>query len=167
MRSNARCKAPLTKAYMSLKDRLHELTPEQRELFELFLKKERLSLEAESRYRAPSGAVESALAGIWLELLGVEPGVDDNYFALGGDSITIIRMVSRARSQGLPLRASWVFSNPTIAELAALSQAEQAAGLSPAIDSDRREQVASAAEGDSDRGKFPDKRGARAVSAYP
>jgi aryl carrier-like protein len=152
---------------MPLKDRLHELTPEQRELFELFLKKERLSLEAESHYRAPSGAAERALADIWLELLGVEPGVDDNYFALGGDSITIIRMISRARSQGIALRASWVFSHPTIAELASLSQAEQAAALPPARDPDWQEQATRALEGDPDRGKFLDTRSVRPVNAYP
>lgn len=152
---------------MPFEDRLQELTPEQRELFELFLKKERLSLAAASHYRPPSGAAEETLVDIWSELLGVEPGVDDNYFGLGGDSITIIRMVSRAKSRGIPLRASWVFSHPTIAGLAALSRNEETAGLSAVRDPAWQEQAARIREGDPYLGKLLDARGFHPVDVYP
>ena len=63
--------------------------------------------------------VEHALAGIFAEVLGVERvGVTDNFFALGGDSILSIQIVSRARTAGLRLTSKDVFLRQTIAELA-------------------------------------------------
>ena len=51
---------------------------------------------------APTTPAEVALAGIWSEVLGVaEIGVEDNFFALGGDSIVSIRVVALAGRHGL------------------------------------------------------------------
>ncbi|MET7335692.1 amino acid adenylation domain-containing protein [Nonomuraea sp. NPDC005650] len=62
---------------------------------------------------------EELLAGIWGELLGRnDVGVHDNFFDLGGDSITGIQMVSRARLAGLTLTSAQVFEHQTVAELA-------------------------------------------------
>ncbi|MBM4200484.1 MAG: amino acid adenylation domain-containing protein, partial [Gammaproteobacteria bacterium] len=75
---------------------------------------------ASQHYVAPRNPAERVLAGIWCELLRVERvGVEDNFFALGGDSILSIQMVSRARQQGLAITARQVFATPTIAALAA------------------------------------------------
>src|SRR5690349_3082216 len=116
MRSSAGCRprapADRMRGAVPFEDRLDELTPEQRELFALFLSQERLQMAAADRYRAPGTPVEEALVRIWSDLLGVTPGVDDNYFELGGDSITIIRMVSQARLEGIQLRTEWVFAHP-------------------------------------------------------
>ncbi|HEY0470831.1 MAG TPA: amino acid adenylation domain-containing protein, partial [Kribbella sp.] len=50
----------------------------------------------------PRNEVESVLAEIWTEVLGVDRvGVEDNFFELGGDSILSIQVVSRARDAGL------------------------------------------------------------------
>ena len=60
------------------------------------------------------------LAELWRQVLGVEavaPG--DNFFALGGDSILAIQVVSRANQAGLVLTPDQVFVHPTLAELAA------------------------------------------------
>lgn len=72
----------------------------------------------DSHYAAPQQAAEKALAEIWQELLGVDRvGVDDNFFALGGDSVVSIQVVSRARRAGLELSIKDIFARQTIAEL--------------------------------------------------
>ena len=61
---------------------------------------------------------EEILAAIWCDLLGLESvGVHDDFFALGGDSIVSIRMVSRARQAGLDLHVNTLLMNPTIESL--------------------------------------------------
>ncbi|MFE9173487.1 non-ribosomal peptide synthase/polyketide synthase [Streptomyces kebangsaanensis] len=69
--------------------------------------------------RPPSTATERTLAAIWSEVLGVaDVGATDNYFALGGDSILGIRIVSAARRAGLALTPRHLFQHQTVAELA-------------------------------------------------
>ncbi|WP_030785556.1 non-ribosomal peptide synthase/polyketide synthase [Streptomyces sp. NRRL S-920] len=70
-------------------------------------------------YVAPRAGTEERLAAIWAEVLGVERvGARDNFFALGGDSILSIQIVSRARQAGLALATKDVFRHQTVAELA-------------------------------------------------
>ncbi|MDQ7803079.1 non-ribosomal peptide synthase/polyketide synthase [Amycolatopsis sp. A133] len=77
---------------------------------------------------APRTDGERLLAEIWADVLGVaEPGVDDNFFALGGDSILSIQVVSRARRHGLRLTSRDVFRHQSIAELALVAGTEAAA----------------------------------------
>jgi len=45
-------------------------------------------------------------------------GVDDDFFALGGDSISAIRLVSRARQAGLVLTPALIFEHRTVRRLA-------------------------------------------------
>ncbi|OJF15798.1 non-ribosomal peptide synthetase [Couchioplanes caeruleus] len=67
----------------------------------------------------PRTDTERLLARVWVEALGVERvGVTDNFFALGGDSIVAIKIVSRARSHRIRLTGKDLFLTPTIAELA-------------------------------------------------
>ncbi|MFE7813011.1 non-ribosomal peptide synthase/polyketide synthase [Streptomyces sp. NPDC057433] len=69
--------------------------------------------------RPPRTTTERTLAAIWSEVLGVpEVGAADNYFALGGDSILGIRIVSAARRAGLALTPRHLFQHQTVAELA-------------------------------------------------
>ncbi len=57
------------------------------------------------------------MAGIWSEILGLKQvGIYDNFFALGGHSLSAIRVISRLRDAfhiELPLRA--FFEAPTVA----------------------------------------------------
>ncbi|MEU4805249.1 amino acid adenylation domain-containing protein [Actinosynnema sp. NPDC023587] len=70
-------------------------------------------------YVAPRTPVESVLAGIFAEVLGAaRVGVRDNFFALGGDSILGIQVVTRARQAGLVLTSRDIFAHQTIAALA-------------------------------------------------
>ncbi len=73
-------------------------------------------------YRAPQTPAEVTIAGIFAEVLGVERiGVDDDFFAVGGDSIRSIQVVARARAAGLNLTARDVFKHGNVAELAAVA----------------------------------------------
>jgi amino acid adenylation domain-containing protein/non-ribosomal peptide synthase protein (TIGR01720 family) len=75
--------------------------------------------EPERRYVGPSTPTESALTGIWANVLGLgQIGVDDNFFELGGDSILSIQVVARARQAGLRLTTKDLFLHQTIASLA-------------------------------------------------
>jgi len=71
-------------------------------------------------YIAPRSGVEAELAAIWAGLLRIERvGIHDNFFALGGDSILSLQVVSRARKTGIVLRPRDLFEHQTIAGLAA------------------------------------------------
>ncbi|WP_328491696.1 non-ribosomal peptide synthase/polyketide synthase [Streptomyces sp. NBC_00414] len=73
--------------------------------------------------RPPRTDAERVLATIWSEVLGVpEVGARDNYFALGGDSVLGIQIVSAARRAGLALTPRHLFRHQTVAELAAAAE---------------------------------------------
>src|SRR5207248_11339644 len=82
--------------------------------------------EAHSRqtYLATRNAAEQALAGILAGVLGLDRvGIDDNFFALGGDSIQSIQVVARAHRAGLKLTARQIFEQQTVAGLATVVEA--------------------------------------------
>ncbi|WP_228791182.1 amino acid adenylation domain-containing protein [Nocardia puris] len=69
--------------------------------------------------RAPSGPVETRIAELFAEVLGVRRvGAEDSFFAAGGDSILSIQLVSRARAAGLAFTPQDVFEQRTVAGLA-------------------------------------------------
>ncbi|HIF42515.1 MAG TPA: amino acid adenylation domain-containing protein [Planctomycetes bacterium] len=83
--------------------------------------------ELESQFAAPASAAELGLAGIWVDVLGIEKvGVNDNFFELGGDSILSIQVVSRAGQAGIKITPRQVFENQTIAELVAVADLDAA-----------------------------------------
>ncbi|MBB6244965.1 non-ribosomal peptide synthetase, partial [Rhodanobacter sp. MP1X3] len=75
---------------------------------------------AHRRYEAPEGEVETALAEIWQELLGVEQvGRHDNFFELGGHSLLAVRLLSRLKLQfSVQLPLVELFIHATLRELA-------------------------------------------------
>ncbi|MEU8778348.1 amino acid adenylation domain-containing protein [Streptomyces sp. NPDC048606] len=83
--------------------------------------------------RAPRDERERALCAVFVELLGLASvGVDEDFFALGGDSIVSIQLVARARKEGLVLTPRDVFEHRTVARLAAAAgSAEHGAGQAP------------------------------------
>ena len=71
------------------------------------------------RYRAPASAIEEILAGIYAQVLGLERvGVDESFFDLGGDSISSMQVVARARAAGVLCRPRDIFVEQTVAGLA-------------------------------------------------
>ena len=70
-------------------------------------------------YQSPSTPIESALAEIWAQVLGLDRvGIHDNFFEIGGDSIQSMRIIAKARQAGLSLQPALLFQYPTIADLA-------------------------------------------------
>ncbi|WP_419150800.1 amino acid adenylation domain-containing protein [Nocardia vinacea] len=70
--------------------------------------------------RAPETGREETVARLFAEVLGVpRVGADDSFFALGGDSILSIRLVARAKAEGLSFSTQDVFVHKTVAGLAA------------------------------------------------
>lgn len=78
-----------------------------------------IGAQLRDQYVAPRGSVETTLCQIWAEVLGLaRVGVDDDYFALGGDSILSLRVLDKARAAGLTFTVEDIFRQPTIARLA-------------------------------------------------
>jgi amino acid adenylation domain-containing protein len=70
--------------------------------------------------RAPEGPLEEALCRVFAAALGLPAaGADEDFFALGGDSIVSISLVTLARKEGLVLTPRQVFELRTPARLAA------------------------------------------------
>jgi acyl carrier protein len=78
------------------------------------------STAAASATEAPLNEVESALAEIWCEVVGVdEVRREDNFFDLGGHSVLVTQMITRVRSgMGVELTLRNVFETPSLGELA-------------------------------------------------
>ncbi|MFD9904362.1 amino acid adenylation domain-containing protein [Streptomyces sp. NPDC059063] len=70
-------------------------------------------------YRAPRSSQEEVLAGLFAQVLGVEKvGIDDDFFALGGNSLLVTQLTGLIADKlgvRVPIRA--VFDRHTIAEL--------------------------------------------------
>ncbi|MFJ3804018.1 amino acid adenylation domain-containing protein, partial [Streptomyces sp. NPDC090088] len=72
--------------------------------------------------RAAATPAEEAFCALFAEVLGLEEvGVGDSFFALGGDSITAMLLVSRSRREGLVVGARQVHELRTPAQLAAVA----------------------------------------------
>ncbi|MDX7989882.1 non-ribosomal peptide synthetase [Xenorhabdus littoralis] len=70
-------------------------------------------------YRAATTELEHKLQTIWQHILGLdEIGVDDDFFHLGGDSISVIRLISEMRRQQLSCNTKLLHQCRTIARLA-------------------------------------------------
>ncbi|WP_338861466.1 amino acid adenylation domain-containing protein [Mycetohabitans rhizoxinica] len=75
---------------------------------------------AHQAYEAPQGELETTLAAIWSELLGLERiGRHDSFFALGGHSLLAVRLINRIAALGADLPLATLFASPSLAALAA------------------------------------------------
>ncbi|WP_029573690.1 condensation domain-containing protein, partial [Pseudomonas syringae] len=71
-------------------------------------------------YEAPQGEIEEQIAVIWQDLLGVaQVGRHDHFFELGGHSLLAVSLTGRMRQLGLRADVRVLFSQPTLAALAA------------------------------------------------
>ncbi|MGW4775011.1 condensation domain-containing protein, partial [Nocardia sp. NPDC004278] len=81
-------------------------------------------------FRAPHTPTEHIIARTFADLLGADAvGLDDSFFALGGDSIMSIQLVTRARAAGVTFSARDVFERKTVAGLAEVAVDGSAAAV--------------------------------------
>ncbi|KUM99161.1 non-ribosomal peptide synthetase [Streptomyces yokosukanensis] len=77
-------------------------------------------------YREPRTEAEKIITAAYADVLGVERvGVDDDFFAVGGDSLRSIQVVARARARGLELGTREIFECRTAARLAEVASARR------------------------------------------
>ncbi|MGX4727874.1 amino acid adenylation domain-containing protein, partial [Pseudomonas corrugata] len=75
---------------------------------------------ASRAYEAPLGEVETTLAGLWADVLGVgQVGRHDHFFELGGHSLLAVKLIELMRKAGLSADVRVLFGQPTLAALAA------------------------------------------------
>jgi acyl-coenzyme A synthetase/AMP-(fatty) acid ligase/acyl carrier protein len=90
----------------------------------------------ERAFEAPHTSLEQALADMWVKVLGVERvGRQDNFFALGGHSLTLVQLaadIDRRWSVELPFRR--LFEHPTLAALA--TELEETLAVATPLDAD-------------------------------
>ncbi|KQZ59169.1 MULTISPECIES: non-ribosomal peptide synthetase [unclassified Lysobacter] len=86
------------------------------------------SVAATRRMRAPEGATEHGVLAVWREVLGREDiGADEDFFALGGDSLSTLPLVFKLQAAfGVELALAAVFATPTVAGLARAIDAQRA-----------------------------------------
>lgn len=104
--------------------------------------------EARPVYVPPQTPIEAALVNIWSEILDIPSiGIHDNFFQLGGDSITAAQIINRVRVElRVELLLLIFFQQPTIANMAIAITQMQA----KTIDSDEMVQLLTELESLSD-----------------
>jgi aryl carrier-like protein len=100
-----------------------------------------LAEQLEEKYVAPRDAIEAQLAVIFAEVVDRAPiGVNDNFFALGGDSLQCSRVLARIRDAlNASLSIVELFAAPTVAQLARVIGRSAAAADAAALDRILRE----------------------------
>jgi amino acid adenylation domain-containing protein/natural product biosynthesis luciferase-like monooxygenase protein len=87
---------------------------------------------ARHSYEPPQGEVETVLAQLWSELLGIERiGRQDNFFELGGHSLLAVRLMERLRRVGLGVEIRTFFATPVLADLAVTLGSYREAAVPP------------------------------------
>ncbi|MFI8275870.1 amino acid adenylation domain-containing protein [Streptomyces sp. NPDC085929] len=91
-------------------------------------------LHSATDYVAPGTPAEVVLAEVWRTVLGIsQVGVHDDFFALGGSSLSTVRVAAQAAARGVSVSVRDLLELPTIARLAARATeaAAPAAGEMP------------------------------------
>ncbi|WP_280181599.1 condensation domain-containing protein, partial [Nocardia farcinica] len=86
-------------------------------------------------FRAPSTPIEEIVADIFADLLGVERlGVDDDFFALGGNSLVATQVAARlSKALDTEVGVRTLFEAPTVGALAARVESHAGTGVRQAL----------------------------------
>jgi amino acid adenylation domain-containing protein/non-ribosomal peptide synthase protein (TIGR01720 family) len=100
---------------------------------------ERQWSDLRKEYKEPRSELETQLAMIWQDVLGMERiGIHDNFFESGGHSLKAIRLISKIHKElGIEVSLREVFSSPTVAELAAIAAQKESSAfmnITPAVE---------------------------------
>lgn len=77
------------------------------------------AVDVKDKYVAPTNNMQKFLCAVWEQALGREAiGIQDNFFDLGGDSISAMRVVYNIKQSGYSLTVQDIFKSQTIFELA-------------------------------------------------
>ncbi len=89
--------------------------------------------EITTRYEAPVGKMETALAATWAEVLGLaRVGRNDNFFEIGGHSLLAVRLMTRVElAFGVKFSLSEFLEQPTLTAMAATILRARLARFSP------------------------------------
>ncbi|KJZ75337.1 hypothetical protein HIM_05263 [Hirsutella minnesotensis 3608] len=71
--------------------------------------------------RPPTSQMECQLQALWARVLGIDEndiGLDDDFFKLGGNSVTVMQLVGEARNVDIELSATDLFRSPSLASVA-------------------------------------------------
>ncbi|GJM16813.1 MAG: hypothetical protein DHS20C13_21400 [Thermodesulfobacteriota bacterium] len=94
----------------------------------------------EKEIALPSSDAEILIANIWKELLGIDQiGIHENFFELGGDSISGIQFVTMVNKEGVKITLKELFQFQTIYEIAKKQEviSEVEAGDTETIDNEK------------------------------
>lgn len=71
-------------------------------------------------YKHPTNEIERQMVDIWREMLGIDKvGIDDNFFDLGGNSLTGIRLISKINEEfKTSLSSVTLYEGPTVQKIA-------------------------------------------------
>uniref|UniRef100_UPI0029163120 phosphopantetheine-binding protein n=1 Tax=Bradyrhizobium sp. SZCCHNR1091 TaxID=3057366 RepID=UPI0029163120 len=74
----------------------------------------------EAGEQPPRNPVETVLAGLFAEVLGLDRvGINDNFFELGGHSLLAMQLIGQVRATlGIELPVRVIFTGPTVADIA-------------------------------------------------
>ncbi|MEM9820358.1 MAG: amino acid adenylation domain-containing protein [Bacteroidota bacterium] len=96
----------------------------------------KIDLATDRDYVAPETDLEKQLLSIWESVLQKEKiGIQDNFFAIGGDSILSIQIIAQARKAELNIRPDQLYDHQTVAALAkAIEQSDRKENTSTLIE---------------------------------
>jgi len=103
---------------------------------QLALSDDRANRTSDSVFVAPRTVLEKLVADLWRGCLQVrEIGVHDNFFDLGGNSLSIVQLTLEIeRAAGVCIPSSSIFEAPTVGEMAkALADQKPKTGYSPLV----------------------------------
>ncbi|MGI5254857.1 amino acid adenylation domain-containing protein [Actinacidiphila glaucinigra] len=92
------------------------------------LREERTDRETAVR---PAAGPAGTLAGIWADVLGLDiaqVGPEDNFFDLGGDSLSAMRIAETARRAGIPVDPTVILTGQTVEAVLAAVESEPEQG---------------------------------------